>query len=176
MEENILDFTNKNFKRAVTMGERRQNKRYTFSATAEVVEVLSGARLSARAADLSQKGCFLDSLNPFAIGSNVRVRIGWNGAELTCSAMVRDSQPGMGMGITFTDLDDARKTIIESWIRSLESPANGDFSPSPFSTSAKPAPPPDEKDALAIRLIDLLQKKGLLSSNDVAYLLRDRIL
>jgi hypothetical protein len=47
---------------------------------------------------------------------------------------------------------------------------------SPPSENAKPAPPPDQRDALAVKLIDLLHKKGLLSSNDVASLLRDRIL
>jgi hypothetical protein len=51
-----------------------------------------------------------------------------------------------------------------------------DLSPSPLSENAKPAPPPDQSDALAVQLIDLLHKKGLLSSNDVASLLRDRIL
>jgi excisionase family DNA binding protein len=92
------------------------------------------------------------------------------------SDVVRDSQPRMGMGVVFTDLDDARKALIENWIESLGSPALADLSQSPLSENAKPAPPPDQRDALVIRLIDLLHKKGLLSSNDVASLLRDRIL
>jgi hypothetical protein len=158
-----------------TLGERRKNKRYTFSATAEVVETVSGARLSTRAADLSQEGCFLDSLNPFAIGSNVRVRIHWNGTELTCTAVVRDSQPGMGMGVGFTNLDNARKALIESWIERLTSPALEEPSAPPFSGAAERDSAPDQKDALTIRLIDLLHKKGVLSSNDVASLLRDRL-
>jgi hypothetical protein len=82
----------------------------------------------------------------------------------------------MGMGVAFTDLDDARKAIIESWIERLGSPALADLSMSPSSENAKSAPPPDQRDALAVKLIDLLHKKGLLSSNDVASLLRDRIL
>lgn len=171
-----MDSTDKSFKGAAIVGDRRRNQRYTFSATAEVVEMVSGARLSTRAADLSQEGCYLDSLNPFAIGSKVRVRIHWGGAELTCTAAVRDSQAGMGMGIAFTNLNDAQKALIESWIGRLDSPALADLSPSPLSENAKPAPPPDQRDALALRLIDLLQKKGLLSSDDVASLLRGRIL
>lgn len=157
------------------MADRRQHKRHTFSATAEVVEMVSGARLSTRAADLSQGGCYLTSLNPFAIGSNVRVRIRWNGAELTCTGVVRDSKPGMGMGVAFMNLDNARKALIESWIERLGSSAL-DLSPSPLSENEKPSPRPDQRDDLAVRLIDLLQKKGLLNSNEVASLLRDRIL
>jgi hypothetical protein len=158
------------------MGERRQHKRHAFSATAEVMDLASGARLSTRAADLNKGGCYLDMMSPLPIGSHVRVRISSDGAELTCTAVVRDSQPGMGMGVAFTDLDDARKALIESWIEKLGSPALADLSLSPPSENAKPAPPPDQRDALSVKLIDLLHKKGLLSSNDVASLLRDRIL
>jgi hypothetical protein len=158
------------------MEDRRQAKRHTFSATAEVVEMVSGARLSTRAADLSHEGCYLDSLNPFANGSNVQVHIRWEGAELTCAAVVRDAQPGMGMGVAFTDLDDARKALIANWIEKLGSPVPVDVSPSPPSGNTKPAPPPRERDALTVQLIDLLHKKGLLSSNEVASLLRDRLL
>jgi len=158
------------------MADRRQHKRHAFSATAEVVDMASGARLSTRAADLNKGGCYLDMLSPLPIGSKVRVRIISDGADMTCTAVVRDSQPGMGMGVAFTDLDDARSAIIESWIEKLGSPGLADLSPSPRSEIAKPAPPPDQREALAVKLIDLLHKKGLLSSNDVASLLRDRIL
>jgi hypothetical protein len=157
------------------MEDRRQHQRYAFSATAEVVDLVSGARLSTRAADLNLKGCYLDSLNPLPIGSKVRVRIRSHGAELTCTAVVRDSQPGMGMGVAFTDLDDARNALIRGWIEKLGSPATADFSPPLPLENSKPPLPPDQRDALAVRLIDLLHQKGLLNSNDVAALLRDRI-
>jgi hypothetical protein len=158
------------------MEDRRQHKRHAFSATAEVMDLASGARLSTRAADLNKGGCYLDMMSPLPIGSNVRVRISSDGSELTCTAVVRDSQPGMGMGVAFMDLDDARKALIESWIEKLGPPAFADLPLSPPSENAKPAPPPDQRDALSVKLIDLLHKKGLLSSNDVASLLRDRIL
>jgi PilZ domain len=158
------------------MEDRRQHKRHAFSATTEVVDLVSGARLSTRAADLNKGGCYLDMMSPLPIGSKVRVCIRSDGAELTCTAVVRDSQPGMGMGVAFADLDEAQKALIESWIKRLDSPGLADLSVSPPSENAKPAPPPDQRDALAVKLIDLLHKKGLLSSNDVASLLRDRIL
>ncbi len=171
-----MDNANKTFKRSATAANRRLANRHSFSATAEVVESVSGARLHTRAADLSQKGCYLDTLNPFANGAKVQVRICWDRMELTCAAEVRDSQPGMGMGVAFTELDDAQKALIQSWIERLVSPPPADIPPSPGSENTKPATPPDEKEALAVRLIQLLHKKGLLSSSDVATLLRERIL
>jgi hypothetical protein len=158
------------------MAERRLHKRHAFSATAEVVDLATGARLSTRAADLNKGGCYLDMLSPLPIGSNVRIRIRSDASELTCTAVVRDSQPGMGMGVAFTDLNEAQISLIESWIERLDSPGLAGLSPSFPPESAKPAAPSDQKEALAVKLIDLLHKKGLLSSNDVAALLRDRIL
>lgn len=158
------------------MAERRQHKRYAFSATTEVVDLATGARLSTRAADLNKGGCYLDMLSPLPIGSKVRIRISSAGGDLACTAMVRDSQPGMGMGVAFTDLNDAQKALIDSWIERLGSSGPAVHSPSPLSESVKAVPPADQRDALAVKLIDLLHKKGLLSSNDVASLLRDRIL
>lgn len=156
------------------MDERRQHKRHSFSATAEVVDMVSGGRLSARAADLNEAGCYLDTLNPIPVGSHIRVRVIANGAEFTCTAVVRDSQPGFGMGVAFTNVDDARKTLINSWIASQGSSAPADFPASPVSEHAKPAPLPAQGDALAARLIDLLHKKGLLSSIEVDSLLSRR--
>ena len=80
------------------------------------------------------------------------------------------------MGLAFTNLDDAQKALIESWIKKLSSSALANLSPSPLAENTKPILPPDQGDTLALRLIDLLHKKGVLSSNDVASLLRDRIL
>jgi hypothetical protein len=155
------------------MENRRRHKRHAFSATAEVVDLASGARLATRAADMNKGGCYLDMMTPLPIGSNVRIRIQAFGAELTCTAVVRDSQPGMGMGVAFAGLDDAQKALIESWIERLNSPEAGPAA-SPAPGTAKPAQPIEQKDALAVKLIDLLHKKGLLSSSDVSFLLRDR--
>ena len=158
------------------MEDRRLHKRHPFSATAEVVDTGSGARLSTRAADLNKGGCYLDMMNPLPVGSNVRIRITMDGAELRCTAVVRDSQPGMGMGVAFTDLNDSRKALIDSWIERLGSPGGVDLPPSLSSETAKPAAVHQKREALAEKLIDLLHKKGLLTSNDVASLLRDRFL
>ncbi len=171
-----MENASKSPKEAATAGDRRQANRYTFSETAEVVELASGARMSTRAADLSHKGCYLDTLNPFATGSHVRLHIRWDGTELNCAAVVRDSQPGMGMGIAFTNLDDAQQALIESWIEKLVAPPRANLAPLSRSENAKPAPAADERDALTVRLIELLHKKGVLSSSDVASLLSKRLL
>ena len=170
-----MDSTKENSHETTEVVERRLKTRHAFSATAEVTDLASGARLSTRAADLSQRGCYLDSLNPSPVGANIRLRITWAGAELVCHAVVRDSQPGMGMGVAFTDLDDARKALIENWIERLGSSKSVAAPPPPISEASPSAAAPTPSDPLAMRLIELLQKKGLLNSTEVASLLRDKV-
>jgi hypothetical protein len=171
-----MEHSSKRFKSVGISGDRRQANRYNFSATAEALEVASSSRVSARAADLSMNGCYLDTLNPFAVGCKVQLCIRWNRDELACSAIVRDSKTGMGMGVAFTDLDDTRKALLESWIEKVASPALGDSSLSPHSENTEFPLPSDGSDALAVRLIELLHKKGLLDSSDLASLLNTGVL
>lgn len=171
-----MEHASEKFKGAATSRDRRRANRYSFSATAEVLEIASGARVSARAADLSKNGCYLDTLNPFSVGSKVQLCVRWNRAELACSAIVRDSKTGMGMGVAFTDLDDTRKALLESWIEKVASPAPGDPSSSPHAENTQFSPLSAERDALAVRLIELLHKKGLLNSSDLASLLSKEVL
>jgi hypothetical protein len=50
--------------------ERRSARRHVMVLAAEVVELPSGAKLSARRSDISRTGCYIDTLNPS--GSRIR--------------------------------------------------------------------------------------------------------
>ena len=53
--------------------DRRNADRHVFTASAEVIEVGSGARFSTRTTDLGPGGCFVDTMLPFPVGAKVRV-------------------------------------------------------------------------------------------------------
>jgi PilZ domain len=53
----------------------RSAPRHAMVLAAEVVELPSGAKLTARTADISRTGCHIDTLNPIPQGSEVRVRL-----------------------------------------------------------------------------------------------------
>ncbi len=57
--------------------ERRRAPRYPIIAEAEVTEIASETKLSARTSDLSLGGCFLDMLNPSPEGTEIAVRISY---------------------------------------------------------------------------------------------------
>src|SRR5882672_2906654 len=49
------------------MQDQRHDPRIPLIAAAEVTEVATGTRLSARTSDISRSGCYIDSLNPTAV-------------------------------------------------------------------------------------------------------------
>jgi hypothetical protein len=55
--------------------ERREGLRWSFVAPAELIDIRSGVRIQARTSDLSFKGCYIDTLNPFPVSTSVRLRI-----------------------------------------------------------------------------------------------------
>src|ERR1700681_2289551 len=84
--------------------DRRATERYFFSEVGEILDIGTGARLKVRIADISLEGCYMDTMNPFPVGTHVRVTINRNGAQFISAGAVRNSQNGMGMGIIFAEL------------------------------------------------------------------------
>src|SRR5207244_11500280 len=67
---------------------RREAPLHPFIASAEETDLASGARLSARVSELSLKGCYLDTLNPFPKGTRIRLVIFYGGETFTALATV----------------------------------------------------------------------------------------
>jgi len=58
--------------------ERRRTPRYTFIASAELIEEASDVRIATRVSELSLYGCYLDMMNPFPVGNpRARQNLGW---------------------------------------------------------------------------------------------------
>jgi PilZ domain len=102
--------------------ERRRAPRYPFIADAVVIEISSDTKLVAKTSDLSIGGCFLDMLNPTPQGTQVRVRISHEGATFTALGKVVFILPNMGMGVTFTKIEQDQQAILQKWIANLSRP------------------------------------------------------
>jgi Ribonuclease G/E len=100
-----------------TMTERRDSKRVPLILAVEVVEEQSGARLSARTSDVSQTGCYIDTLNPTPTGTVVRVKLNHNGQELDLLARVVYVSPRLGMGVRFDEsISSEQLAILGRWL------------------------------------------------------------
>jgi hypothetical protein len=102
---------------AVNMSEeRRRTLRFPFKATAEVSQVNSEARWSARVTEISLNGCFLQLEEPFPDGTMLLVKIFVEGSFFEASAKVVYSQPQTGVGIAFHDLKPYFVSVLKKWL------------------------------------------------------------
>jgi PilZ domain-containing protein len=101
----------------------RRHKRHHCEGGAEV---RTGAmdqslqRVWATLDDLSLGGCHIKTLQPLPVNTSVEVRLGIGGAELRAGGIVCSSRPGIGMGVTFVDLDSESRARLEQLAERLE--------------------------------------------------------
>jgi hypothetical protein len=99
------------------MQDKRFSPRAAVIAVAEITEVATGTKLSARTSDLSRAGCYVDTLNPMPARTVISIRIQYNGEELVLPGRIVYVSHGLGMGIRFDDdLLPQQLYILDRWI------------------------------------------------------------
>jgi hypothetical protein len=102
--------------------ERRRTPRYVFFASAELLELQSEVRVASRVSELSLNGCYLDMMNPFPVDTMVLLKIWAEEKLLIAKSKIVYSQPNMGAGVLFLEVEPQYKPILEHW---LEEAAQG---------------------------------------------------
>ncbi|MGH9715784.1 MAG: PilZ domain-containing protein [Candidatus Acidiferrales bacterium] len=159
-------------KSASKEAERRSADRHIFTASAEVVDLSSGARFSTRTTDLGPGGCFVDTLVPLPVGVRVHVGVRKGKTQLDTNGVVVYSQAGLGMGIAFNSLDQSQRDALESWLVELTGSRAIVFRDlAPKQERSTPLQGPDH--ATIERLLRMLVGKGLITQADSASVLYD---
>ena len=97
----------------------RRVPRYPFVAEVTVTDVDRRVQMKARTTTVGLFGCGIDTSNPFAQGTSVRIRLSHRGAEVKAVGMVVYVRPNLDMGIAFTDMDEESERILGLWIREI---------------------------------------------------------
>ena len=99
--------------------ERREVPRYTFIASAEIIEPASDTHIAGRISEISRKGCYIDVLKTLPKGTRIHVRISADSGSFRTSGHIIYVQERMGMGVAFDEPrgDDAR--VLEGWLSEL---------------------------------------------------------
>lgn len=144
--------------------DRRGGDRHLVIASAEIVELSSGARFATRTTDLGPGGCFVDTLTPFPVGSKVRVTVYKANSRFESHGVVVYSQTGLGMGVAFNALDAKQRAALDVWLSEL--------------TQGKTAIPESKQPGqqrlreiasdrtTLIRLVRLMISKGILTESE----------
>jgi hypothetical protein len=99
--------------------KQRSVRRCSLVASAEVTELGSGAKLSARTSELGLGGCYIDTLNPFPEGSPVQLRILRDNGVFETKAKVVYCDRRFGMGLAFTEMTPNQRSLLEGWLAEL---------------------------------------------------------
>ena len=99
------------------MTDRRAAPRYSLILLAEVTDLLSSTKFTARTSDVSRKGCYIDMLNPLPQGTKICVRLQNEKKTFEARGMVIYVSPGLGMGVAFAeDLPANQQTVLDRWL------------------------------------------------------------
>ncbi|HEX4003893.1 MAG TPA: PilZ domain-containing protein [Candidatus Acidoferrales bacterium] len=101
--------------------ERRRAPRYHLVADAEIINPSSDARLGARTSDVSLVGCFMNTKFSLPPGAEVRIQLKYEQAIFVTNAKVARSEPSMGFGVSFTNMPEAQKALLQKWLQELPS-------------------------------------------------------
>ena len=99
--------------------ERRAVPRYGLTAQTEIVEPVSGLRISGRVSEVSHKGCYVDLLNTLPVQTVVEVRITRDRGTFVSPGKIIYTQEAMGMGVAFFDTSADQLKVLDSWLTEL---------------------------------------------------------
>jgi PilZ domain len=99
------------------MTDRRVAPRYPLILLAEVTDRLSSMKFTARTADMSRTGCYIDMLNPLPRGSQIHVRLQSGKEVFESAATVMYVSPGLGIGVAFAEnLPTNQQAVLDRWL------------------------------------------------------------
>lgn len=102
---------------------KRANPRFAFFAEAEAT-LADGTSVPAQVSELSSHGCYIDTLEPIPVGTQVRLRIsdGTHSCELPGKVIYMHSGYGMGifgLGVVFGNVGGEQHSAVSHWLRDL---------------------------------------------------------
>lgn len=98
----------------------RRWPRYPFVAIVFAVDPSSDIGITARTSDISLGGCYIDSANPLPPNTAITIELVHKGESFHALGEIVYSQPNMGMGIRFMQINSGNREVLARWIEELE--------------------------------------------------------
>ena len=100
--------------------EQRRTPRYTFIASAELIEQKTDVRIATRVSELSLHGCYLDMMNPFPQDTLVLVKIFAGEDFFQAKARIVYVQPNLGAGLAFLEVEPEPLAVLQHWLATAQ--------------------------------------------------------
>jgi hypothetical protein len=99
---------------------RRKFARHRVSFPLEVRDERVATPMRVNATDISGNGCYVETILPLALGTTLRVDFWIDSEKFSTSAVVRTSDPGVGMGIEFIGLTHDNKMRVQAHLDKVD--------------------------------------------------------
>jgi PilZ domain len=153
--------------------ERRSAARSHFVASTEIIDVNTGDHCRVRTADLSSRGCYIDTLNPLPLAATVRLQVEKENETVEFRAKVVSSHLGSGMGLVFEGMTGDQRSMLAKWLREKSEPFVAGSRVFPQHQEDAETTGQFAEDPRFLRLVNVLHRKGVLTESDIRSLLRD---
>ncbi|MCU1271454.1 MAG: type pilus assembly PilZ [Acidobacteriaceae bacterium] len=78
------------------------------------------AHMQCSATDIGGRGCYVETFQPLAIDSEVIITFWLDSEKIRVTALVRTSDPGVGMGIEFTELEAHIQQRLQEYLEKMD--------------------------------------------------------
>jgi hypothetical protein len=78
------------------------------------------AHMQCGATDIGGRGCYIETFSPLPLNSEVIVTFWIDSDKIRTGAIIRTSDPGVGMGIEFTSLEDHIQQRLQEYIEKID--------------------------------------------------------
>jgi hypothetical protein len=85
----------------------------------EAIENQSGTKIVGRTSDLGLGGCYVDTISPFPVGTEAKIRITRDNESFDAQAKVVFSMVGMGMGLAFVSAQPKQVRLFQRWVQEV---------------------------------------------------------
>jgi hypothetical protein len=99
--------------------EKRSTPRFPLSASAEAFDIKANLQITGRLSDIGRRGCYMDTISPFALNAVVILTITRDVRTFRTKAKVVYSLNAMGMGLMFTATEPDQLRVLELWLNEL---------------------------------------------------------
>jgi c-di-GMP-binding flagellar brake protein YcgR len=81
-----------------------------------------------RTADIAGSGCYIETMLPLSVGTILMITFWLNSEKVRTTAIVRTCDSRMGMGIEFSDLDEATQKQLQRQVETIAIESEADAS------------------------------------------------
>jgi len=109
-----------------TEGNKRRFVRHKVLFPIEIsFEDARRSHMQTSATDIGGRGCYVETLLPLQLGTKVIITFWLDSEKIRTTGMVRASDPGVGMGIEFTALDNHVQERLQAHLDKLDDGLTG---------------------------------------------------